>query len=274
MKIIVVCKHNQARSIMMAALMRRFYPDYAVLSAGVKADTGGSIPAAIREIADIWGLEITEDFSQNYADICACATIEDLVLAADSEVAEQIRSITPSFKPTDISESAPNSQWSPADPLNMSPAQTRAELAKALLLSHHCAAIRIGIPSKIYGSVLAAKRVINQALAWQSEYRGNVLDVSMRVLDPEPWERSGAFLQSFNPRQLSRSGGVGGPQVLVPAFESDLRSRILLSQAWADWVFALAAERPLLIVSSSLSEGNQATEERALGLIHASEFLA
>ena len=66
--ITVVCRHNQARSVMAAAALPRYFPNVEVASAGIAALEGQRIPQSILNLADAWGLEVQDVVSHALQD--------------------------------------------------------------------------------------------------------------------------------------------------------------------------------------------------------------
>lgn len=67
MRIHVICRLNQARSIITAAVIRKIYPELRVFSSGIQANPGQPIPTVIAKIAYKWDLQNIDHYSTDLA---------------------------------------------------------------------------------------------------------------------------------------------------------------------------------------------------------------
>jgi protein-tyrosine-phosphatase len=245
-KILVVCKHNQARSIIIAAVLRRFYGDHIIQSAGTQAKHLGPIPTSIREIADRWGLDIVEDFSQNFLDVASDLTESDLILAADASVAQEITAIDSSRTVVTITDFTPSAELSPRDPFDMDLEATRVELAKAITAAMYAATANISTTANIATlSQRSPQETIRFAKSWQEQSAGAVIDLSLSIADDSLWINNLDNLLRFNPRNLSSLTKIPRKSILIPGFESSESGRLLLSERWKSWLDHIAKEEAM-----------------------------
>ena len=86
----VICRHNQARSVLAAAALSRFFPYLQVASAGIAAVEGQRIPESIFHLADTWGLEVSDTVSHSIAGSQESILASDLVVVAEDEFIQPI----------------------------------------------------------------------------------------------------------------------------------------------------------------------------------------
>jgi protein-tyrosine-phosphatase len=98
----IACKYNQARSIIGAAVIRKLYPDLEVISTGINATPGGSIPLQIRRIADQWALPIVEIFSTPLEEVIKQIAHSELIIGAGEEVTNRLIELFPDKHPENL----------------------------------------------------------------------------------------------------------------------------------------------------------------------------
>ena len=86
----VVCRHNQARSVMAAAALRRFFPNLEVVSAGIAAVEGQRIPESILNLADLWGLQVTDPVSHSLVGVQEQLLSSNFIVVAEDEFISNI----------------------------------------------------------------------------------------------------------------------------------------------------------------------------------------
>ena len=86
----VICRHNQARSVMAAASLIRFFSDPSVSSAGIEAVEGRRIPQSILELAENWGLDLPDVLSHSLRAVERQLVKSDFVVVAEDEFIPRI----------------------------------------------------------------------------------------------------------------------------------------------------------------------------------------
>ena len=81
----VICRHNQARSVLAAAALSRFFPDVNVSSAGIEAVETQRIPQTILNLADAWGLDVRDLLSHSLPAVEEQLVRSDYVVVAEDE---------------------------------------------------------------------------------------------------------------------------------------------------------------------------------------------
>jgi len=132
-RIVIVCRLNAARSVLVAAALRTFFPQYKIVSCGTEAVTGAPYPEITLKTAEDWGLTLEGSHSVNICDVAEGLNIHDLILISDQSMKDsyEISSLNSSnifsFEQFAISQS-----FVPLDPIGLNLANFKKEIAKAI----------------------------------------------------------------------------------------------------------------------------------------------
>ena len=195
MKIAIVCRLNQARSIVGAAVLRKFIPSATIMSAGTHAETGNEIPTQIQLILKKWGLNLVEEHSTSVKELDFQTF--DFILAADSSVKKELENQSLNGQIINLQDIGFEKELIPFDPLGMRSDLMEVELSKiALAVRKFVATIKINdskfdvvscIPRSIESEVLN--------LTFAEDYARNgktvILDLNLRAPEASQWDRSG-----------------------------------------------------------------------------------
>jgi protein-tyrosine-phosphatase len=88
--VVVVCRYNQARSVIAEAFIREFFPKIRVSSAGIQAKSGQGIPKSVVDYANSIGVKIGTKISRNMPDSSLEFQSSDLVLVAEEKFASAV----------------------------------------------------------------------------------------------------------------------------------------------------------------------------------------
>jgi len=275
-RIITVCKYNQARSITSAAVLRRFFPDNEVLSAGIQADPFQPIPSSILEILDEWEVSEFDQRSTKVIDLPPL-TDTDLVLCADAEVKskliEQLHiSNVSNYKIYTLEEFSRSALEIPVDPVSMDASDTKTQLARATVLSVRAVRQVFGIEQPITLSLFPQDKVEHvqsqkKLLDVIQKDQGVIIDSGFSIPNPLLWQANSAFVPvNLNRLEVDPSTPSG---ILISKFEIDRSPRILLSKKYLQWLEALAVRQKIYLLTQPQSELPRArTHEAILSLIH------
>jgi protein-tyrosine-phosphatase len=278
-RIITVCKYNQARSITSAAILRRFFPDYEILSAGIQANPLEPIPSSILQILDEW--EITEfvDRSTKVIDLPAIGKT-DLVLCADIEaktkLIEQLKIEDAQDYTIRILEDFSHSALEvPVDPVNMDESDTKIQLARAIILSIRAVRKEFGINAPIRKSLFPvdrAEHLQSQKIMLETVQKdqGVIIDGGFSIPNTLSWQANSNSFGFINPNRLEGLAySYLNTPVLISKFEIDRAARIFLSKKYLEWLEGLAANQPIYLLAQPQSELPKARHHEAiLSLIH------
>jgi protein-tyrosine-phosphatase len=278
-RIITVCKYNQARSITSAAVLRRFFPGYEVLSAGIQANPLQPIPSSILEILHEWEVTEFDDRSTKVIDLPSL-TETDLVLCADGEVKskliEQLNiSNVDSYKIRTLEEFSHSSLEIPVDPVSMDQSDTKTQLARAVILSMRAARQEFGKEQPISYSLFPQDKA-EHLLAQQKLLKlivdnpGLIIDSGFSIPNLLLWRATNTSFIPINPNRLEVDSITGNHSgVLISKFEIDRSAKIFLSENYCDFLQGLAAQQKIYLLAQPYSELPRARHHEAiLSLIH------
>ena len=276
-RIITVCKYNQARSITSAAVLRRFFPDHDVLSAGIQADPFQPIPSSILEILEQWEVSEFDERSTRVTDLPTLIE-SDLVLCADAEVKskliEQLNISDVGIYNIRILEEFSHSALEvPVDPVSMDESDTKVQLARAIVLSIRAARQELGIGQPVTSSLFPTDRVEHvqaqkKLLEVIHNDQGVIIDSGFSIPNPLLWQANNFNFLPLNPNRLEvdPTAPIG---ILISKFEIDLSARIFLSKKYLHWLEALAAQQKIYLLTQPQSElPRNRLHEAILSLIH------
>jgi protein-tyrosine-phosphatase len=276
-RVIVVCKYNQARSITAAAVLRRFFPDQTIITAGIQANPAHPIPSSILQILDQWGLDQYDHRSTPVVDLPDVSPA-DLILCADSEVRtvliKQLAITNPTeYKIQILEEFAHSPHEIPVDPVAMGESDTKIQLARAIILAIRALRTDLQAAPPIALSSFPADKAEHLQMQKKLIYliednNGAIIDSGFSIPNPLLWQANSVGLNPFNPRNLANPSN-NGPTILISKFEIDHTPRIFLSAGYLSWLTEIAQERSLYLLSQPASDLPASRHHEAiLGLIH------
>jgi protein-tyrosine-phosphatase len=278
-RIITVCKYNQARSITSAAVLRRFFPGHEVLSAGIQANPLQPIPSTILEILDEWDLAEFDGRSTKVVDL-PTLTETDLVLCADAEVKskliEQLSIINANaYKIRILEEYSRSLLEIPVDPVSMDEADTKTQLARAIILSMRAARQEFGKAQPITYSLFPQDRAEHlqaqqKLLTLITNNQGLIVDSGFSIPNPLLWRATNTSFIPINPNRLEIDSITRNHSgILISKFEIDRSAKIFLSENYCDFLQGLVAEQKIYLLAQPYSELPRARHHEAiLSLIH------
>jgi protein-tyrosine-phosphatase len=278
-RIIVVCKHNQARSISAAAVLRRFFPKLEILSAGIQANPLIPIPSSILQILDQWDLNEYDVRSTPVVNL-ASLTQDDLVLCADAEIRvkliEQLGIKEPDlFKINILGEFAYSALEIPVDPMNMGEADTKNQLARSIVLSVRAVRRELGIANPVTKSSYPRDRAEHirtqrQLIAEIDSNKGVILDAGFSIPNRLLWQPHNTSFIPFNPSDLAIETNIEGKTgILISKFEVDFVPKIFLSNAYNAWLQAISQHQNIYVLTQPAGESPPLRQHEAiLALLH------
>jgi protein-tyrosine-phosphatase len=244
MKVLVVCRYNQARSILAGALIRKLLPELDVVTAGIQAQTGQPIPIVTAELCSWWGLNRFDRLSQLITDTDAATSIEDFdsVLVADGYVKQEVLKFWPKAKLVDLSELAENDLFTPTDPTGFNQSDFSRELAKIAVLVSAWASKKGLLDIISAQAILASSNSSIDSLLDSGKLNDVdfLIDTELERPSIDFWKSKGFEIQLFNPRQLIEFEVAGGCSsstiVLASRFEIDNAEKYYLSDDWKQFI--------------------------------------
>ena len=135
MKVLCVCKFNQARSIAMASAIKHFYPQVETQSAGTHCVSGEPVPILTLETLTDWGIEPIARVSTPLHKSIRNQEF-DLILCADDSVRRDVTtSLGSSKRVVGITELTTRSELIPVDPARSGFEHFQDQLGKVIFLA-------------------------------------------------------------------------------------------------------------------------------------------
>ena len=129
MRIVTVCRMNQARSPFAQAVLERNFPEDQISSTGVTAIDGTPILDAVVEIAKNWRIPITQSVSKSLSKASADIQSADLIITAEDLQSDVIRNLGYQGVLRSYEEIVEDKDFVPIDPVGLLAglAQTRKQ---------------------------------------------------------------------------------------------------------------------------------------------------
>jgi protein-tyrosine-phosphatase len=276
MKVLVVCRYNQARSILAGALIRKLLPELDVVTAGIQAQTGQPIPIVTAELCSWWGLNRFDRLSQLITDTDAATSIEDFdsVLVADGYVKQEVLKFWPKAKLVDLSELAENDLFTPTDPTGFNQSDFSRELAKIAVLVSAWASKKGLLDIISAQAILASSNSSIDSLLDSGKLNDVdfLIDTELERPSIDFWKSKGFEIQLFNPRQLIEFEVAGGSSsstiVLASRFEIDNAEKYYLSDDWKQFIGKVSKVGKTCLVNTSNSNDFKPSSLAILSSIH------
>ena len=283
-RIVVICRLNAARSILVGAALKKFAQEFEIVTCGVDAITGTEIPQVTHEAAGDWGLRIEPTYSVNIKDVPGGIQFEDIILISDEYMKNstylEVANPTKVFLLADF---ALDSSQIPQDPVGMNLAEFKREIAKAIFCASRIIYSLIPIVEtrrifEIYSISANDKKSFESLIKYCQSKSYNILLANFEI----PIEFISAnsstlfeLLQFDDYGRFLSSSQEFGDKNLVSIFgakhEMTFPNEDLFSLDFSTSALKLATKRPLVIVFDFTSLSPRITETQ---LLRASQFAA
>lgn len=261
-KLVIVCRFNQARSIVVAAMLRKFFPDLQITTCGVEGEDGKPIPIISADLCESWGLKEYDRISRSLSALEECSS-QDLILAADDWVYEQIRLHFPHLSTSNLLSYAADAQLAPMDPTGLDPRDFSEEIAKACVLSLRWLEDVLNLPSSdIEAHVFHSQKSLDEFMKNPTLHVSGVrtfIDTDFAYPDIHLWKRLFVNVLSFHPRLLHDVEVIrthsDSPTLLVSRFELDVPSQLFMTVQWRQFLHSIASEKPIALICRNFAHG-------------------
>ena len=258
MRIVTVCRMNQARSPFAQAVLERNFPDDEISSTGVSAYAGTSIMESVVAIAKNWGVPITKQSSTPKEDHLTEILNADLVITADNNQAEIIRGLGYAGDLRSFDEIMTDKDFIPVDPEGLSSDAMARELGKVGALTLRAAIDKKGFPHAHGISAVIPHGVtdLGMALANAQMERttkgATLIDADLRAPIADEIDELALERVFFDVDHLATSGfpSITSGQILTHIRQIDFPEQIFLSPVWRNSLAALANTAPVVLVTA------------------------
>lgn len=272
MRVHVVCRLNQARSIIASAALRKIYPNLKIYSSGISAQNGGPIPKITLEIAERWGLT-NLDHSSTLFQSEEPILKGDLVICADDSIFQNLFKFDLNCKLVNVLDYVLADFLVPSDPVSLPFSEVEVELAKMVVATNKALqanqAEEKKIPALIYaqGEESTAARFIN---SWLESNQGIAIDMNWRIPDASIWERFDIKTAFFNPRFPTQLNQFTAGSLYCSDFEIDNQLDLITKPEWLNFLESLEVPK-LLIIGASEGYSDLAPGQ-IISLLHANKL--
>ena len=258
MRIVTVCRMNQARSPFAQAVLERNFPGDQISSTGIAAIQGTSILDSVLTTAKNWGVDITQSSSRALSKAMDDLLAADLVITAENSHSDVIRNLGYTGLMRSYEEILEDQDFIPEDPGGLLPDAVSRELGKVGALTLRAALDAKGYPHAHDIHVVIPHGVSDLGIALAEAQmtriaKGAILiDADLRAPLINEIEDLGLERIFFDVDQLEVVDlpEVTSAQILTHSRQLDFPERYFLSPAWREWIQRLADKSPVVIVAA------------------------
>ena len=258
MRIVTVCRMNQARSPFAQAVLERNFPGDQISSTGIAAIQGTSILDSVLTTAKNWGVDITQSSSRSLSKAMDDLLAADLVITAENSHSDVIRNLGYAGLMRSYEEILEDQDFIPEDPGGLLPDAVSRELGKVGALTLRAALDAKGYPHAHDIHVVIPHGVsdLGVALAHAQMARMSegaiLIDADLRAPLINEIEDLGLERIFFDVDQLEVVDlpEITSGQILTHSRQLDFPERYFLSPAWREWIQRLADKSPVVIVTA------------------------
>ena len=258
MRIVTVCRMNQARSPFAQAVLERNFPGDQISSTGIAAIQGTSILDSVLTTAKNWGVDITQSSSRSLSKAMDDLLAADLVITAENSHSDVIRNLGYAGLMRSYEEILEDQDFIPIDPGGLLPDAVSRELGKVGALTLRAALDAKGYPHAHDIHVVIPHGVsdLGVALAHAQMARMSegaiLIDADLRAPLINEIEDLGLERIFFDVDQLDVVDlpEITSGQILTHSRQLDFPEKYFLSPAWREWIQRLADKSPVVIVTA------------------------
>ena len=258
MRIVTVCRMNQARSPFAQAVLERNFPDDQISSTGVTAIQGTSILDSVIDTAKNWGTPITQSSSRALSKAMDDLIEADLVITAENAHSDVIRNLGYTGAMRSYEEILEDQDFIPIDPGGLLPDAVSRELGKVGALTLRAALDAKGYPHAHDIHVVIPHGVSDLGVALANAQMARIgegavlIDADLRAPLNNEIEDLGLERIFFDVDQMEVVDlpEITSQQILTHSRQIDFPERYFLSPAWREWIQRLADKSPVVIVTA------------------------
>ena len=276
-RITVVCRHNQARSVVAAAALNRYFPEMDVSSAGIAAMEGQRIPQSILNLCENWGLEVGEVVSHSLQGAENHILSADYIIVAENEFISEVVSMGVSpARILSMQDPRFDHDLIPFDPIGKGNQVVSVELAKAIATSVQLIREKgdrsRANPVNVIFSENVEEFLENLAIGWEAVRKSNgiLLVADFRAPNISAVTQNCEYALELKVNRVNRNIDLlGGERIselqlalssrkrfaISGRFEVDRAEAFILSTQFAQLMANLTHDRHVLILTEPKSAG-------------------
>lgn len=258
MRIVTVCRMNQARSPFAQAVLERNFPEDHISSTGVTAVEGTPILPTVIDTAKNWGVPITQSHSRTLRNASNDILIADLIITAENEHSDVIRNFGYRGSLRSFEEIMEDKDFFPQDPGGLLPDAVSRELGKVGALTLRAAIEAKGFAHTHPIHVVIPHGVTDLGVALASAQMARItegailIDTDLRAPLIAESEELGLERILFDVDQLDslELSSLTSQQIVSHARQLDFPERYFLSPDWREWIQRLAQNSPIVMITA------------------------
>ena len=258
MRIVTVCKMNQARSPFAQAVLERNFPDDEISSTGVSAYANTSVMESVITIAKNWGVPIGKRISTTTESHLDKILAADLVITSDYEQAEFIRSLGYLGDLRSYEEILPDKDFIPVDPEGLSSDAMARELGKVGALTLRAVLDKKGFSHSNSISAVIPHGVTDLGVALahsqleRTARNAILIDADLRAPIAHEIDELALERVYYDVKSLENFGfpEINSGQILTHVRQINFPEKVFLSPVWRNSIASLANSSPVVIVTA------------------------
>ena len=280
MRIVTVCRMNQARSPFAQAVLERNFPDDQISSTGVVAVVGSSVPEVVRKTASQWGVPISQVQSRPLGEVAPEIMNADLVITAEKSQSDAIRNLGYKGVIRNYEEIIEDLDFVPIDPVGLLNDSMSRELGKVGALTLRAAIDAKGFVHQHKIHVVIPHGVSDMALALANAQMSRIaenailIDCDLRAPLIHEIEDLGLERIFFDIDQIEcmELDSITSRQILTHPRQVDFPEKYYLSPAWREWIQRLANRSPVVLITAPRHSRMRRLADSYLASYMADEF--
>ena len=278
----VICRLNQARSIVVAAYLARVLPNYRIVSAGIQAIDGQRIPMSVTLLAENWGIPIAKDYSDSIESIQKEIMQAELVIVAEDLFAQSIVDLgLAASKIESMQSSIFDPDQIPIDPVNLNNDSFEVELAKAIMVSGQLVKKKNLVSSHNQITVVFPEPdsdfhdSIQNLLELAKKSEASVLVADFRFPHTQIIEKMQLPYQELSINKVSGKISTNldqldfsTPCLIASKYEIDFVEEFVLSTHFSELLRSMSKERPVYVLTGQRSSAHRQFSEPYLIASH------
>lgn len=274
-KVLIVCRFNQARSVVVGAALRKLFPEIQIVTAGIEAGHGKQIPEITSQLCAEWRLP---NFDRISIATERLNLLEfDAILAVDQYVYDCLKPDVLEGMLYSLYQYSDSHSLLPIDPTGMPPSEFKTEIAKTMILSlrwikelnHY---FESDLDSILFESHSTFLTWLNSEDSRTYEF---VVDTNITIPNQEIWANANFKykLIDFRSSSLGQAKVIDekGPMAIVSKFEIDIVAEVFLTDRWIDLLSELSRRGRVALIATLDRSGKEKRAEALLGIVNSTK---
>jgi len=257
MRISIICRLNQARSVFAHCLVANQFPELEVESAGIDTELGLEPLPLIMEIAQEWGLSAFIHTPKHIDQLKSFIEASDLILISEPYMAKSLLDYNFVGKLAALEDFVLDSNFLPKDPIGLREEKMKIELAKIFYATTRAIECELGFTSKFeVKSVIPLSHSDNElaftfARFERQQTQGFLIDCDLR----SPYSNDFASEDDFH----YYDPGNFGPEENLLKFKSKIWTpyrefrnpeALLISRSWREQIVKISQIAPVTLLTA------------------------